>query len=291
MELEIHASQRDRQLPMIVNLRGDEDHAEDFSIDADQAMEILGIKRSRLTQISGRELRVGRVRRDRYIRPYYRESDLRDYQEWTRATATHQSSSKAIEQAIDSLDDRFNDLFVVLHERLEQYQVREQSFVRERFDSLKAGFDRQFQGLTAALNHLAQSGDQGLQQGALLLKTQRKIGDEQLKSGSLLIEVEQRFEMFHQDLREALVGFKLVRRELEELRAQLAAEMARERQEQATVLQNLELTITKSQSQVLDRLADLAQAMPRAEAVAPPPRKPRQHYKKGNRGRSYLARP
>src|SRR6478735_1247545 len=124
MDYDIPASQKDHQLPMIINFRGDEELVDEFNWDAEQVMEFLGIKRSRLTQISGKELRVGRIRRDRYLRPIYRESDVRDYQEWTRATATHQSSSRAIEQAIDSLDDRFSDLMVVLQEKLLQFEDR-----------------------------------------------------------------------------------------------------------------------------------------------------------------------
>src|SRR5690606_18828586 len=65
-----HNSQAAKEeLPMIVWLRGDEEIASEFTVDAEAAMEFLGIKRSRLTQISGRELRVGRMRIDRYIRP------------------------------------------------------------------------------------------------------------------------------------------------------------------------------------------------------------------------------
>jgi hypothetical protein len=55
--------------PMIVWLRGDEPWFSQFDMDAEAVMSALGIKRSRLTQISGKELRVGRVRMDRYIRP------------------------------------------------------------------------------------------------------------------------------------------------------------------------------------------------------------------------------
>ncbi len=55
---EENASDGHQVLPMVVWLAGDEAHADDFCIDADTAMQELGIKRSRLTQISGRELRV-----------------------------------------------------------------------------------------------------------------------------------------------------------------------------------------------------------------------------------------
>jgi hypothetical protein len=90
-------------LPLIVWLRGDEPFFANFNLTADQVMERLGIKRSRLTQLSGRELRVGRVRLDRYIRPVYREVDVEQYLQWTRATATHQKSTAALSTAIEEL--------------------------------------------------------------------------------------------------------------------------------------------------------------------------------------------
>ncbi len=90
-------------LPLIVWLKGDESFAGDFCIDADQAMKVLGIKRSRLTQISGKELRVGRMRQGRYIRPVYRQLDLNEYLEWTRPTATHIKSSDVLMQAATEL--------------------------------------------------------------------------------------------------------------------------------------------------------------------------------------------
>jgi hypothetical protein len=91
------------ELPLIVWLRGDESYAGDFSLSADEAMKALGIKRSRLTQISGKELRVGRIRVDRYIRPVYRQSDIDAYLEWTRPTATHIKSSDVLLHAATEL--------------------------------------------------------------------------------------------------------------------------------------------------------------------------------------------
>ncbi len=138
MPFEVISSQKDQTLPMILNLRGDEVIVDEFTYDSDQAMAYLGIKRSRLNQISGRELRVARIRRDRYIRPVYREQDLKDYLDWTRATATHLSSSKAIEQAVENLDDRFTDLLQVFNEKLEQVSETQKSFVRAEIESLPA---------------------------------------------------------------------------------------------------------------------------------------------------------
>jgi len=94
------------ELPMIVWLRGDEPWVEEFNLDAEQAMSLLGIKRSRLTQISGRELRVGRIRMDRYIRPVYRQQDIVEYLSWTRATATHMKSSNMIQEAASNLQSQ-----------------------------------------------------------------------------------------------------------------------------------------------------------------------------------------
>lgn len=136
MPFEVTASQKDQTLPMILTLRGDEAIVDEFTFDTDQAMNFLGIKRSRLNQISGRELRVARIRRDRYIRPVYRECDLKDYLDWTRATATHLSSSKAIEQAVENLDDRFNDVLQVFNEKLLQVTREQQGWMKGEFERL-----------------------------------------------------------------------------------------------------------------------------------------------------------
>lgn len=96
--------------PMVVWLRGDESYCDEFSLDADAVMERLGIRRTRLTQISGRELRVGRTRRGRYVVPVYRPVDVTEYQQWTRATATHVKSSHLVQEAADSLRQAGEDL-------------------------------------------------------------------------------------------------------------------------------------------------------------------------------------
>jgi hypothetical protein len=105
---ESHAENHD-DFPMIVWLRGDEPWFQQFDMDAESVMGALGIKRSRLTQIAGKELRVGRVRVDRYVRPVFRRADVERYISWTRATASHQKSSDAIKIAVDQLS-RQSDL-------------------------------------------------------------------------------------------------------------------------------------------------------------------------------------
>ena len=94
-------------LPMIVWLSGDE---EDFTLSAEDVMAALDIKRSRLTQISGRELRVGRRRVDRYLKPFYRPADVYSYQESTRAALTRQRSAAAVSSVADDIETRHKTL-------------------------------------------------------------------------------------------------------------------------------------------------------------------------------------
>jgi len=104
----------DTELPMIVWLRGDEDHCADFILDADAVMQTLGIKRSRLTQISGKELRVGRIRRGRYISPVYRQADVDVYLEWTRASASQLKSASVVTEATAGLLEQSERLSAAL---------------------------------------------------------------------------------------------------------------------------------------------------------------------------------
>ncbi len=99
-----------QELPMVVWLRGDESHFSDFTIEADEAMARLQIKRSRLTQISGRELRVGRRRDGRYLKPFYRPEDIDKYLEWVRPTASHGKSSQVLFDAAQDLAAKSSQL-------------------------------------------------------------------------------------------------------------------------------------------------------------------------------------
>src|SRR5690606_25392082 len=114
-------------LPMIVWLRGDESYVSDFNISADDAMKALGIKRSRLTQISGKELRVGRIRVDRYIRPVYRQADIDAYLEWTRPTATHIKSSDVLLQAATELRSGSREMTDQINDHITQVQQQIQA--------------------------------------------------------------------------------------------------------------------------------------------------------------------
>lgn len=125
----------DETLPMLLWLRGDEDICQQFTIDADEAMDQLGIRRSRLTQISGRELRVGRMRSGRYIRPVFRQVDIDSYKDWTRPTASHTKSADLVAKALEPL----KSASVNFDEKLQNLE----SAFSERFDMLNENLRRQ----------------------------------------------------------------------------------------------------------------------------------------------------
>ncbi len=149
----------EQELPMQVWIRGDEPYAGQFSMDADEVMELLGIKRSRLTQISGRELRVGRARRNRHVRPVYRPEDVHRYKDWSRATATAAKSSAAIDLAAAKLDAVAGALPTELEDRLRRGLDLLQQELRERLSS-GLSFLRADLGESVATlrQHLLQSG-------------------------------------------------------------------------------------------------------------------------------------
>jgi len=104
------------QLPMQVWLRGDEPYCGEFTLDPEHVMQQLGIRRSRLTQISGRELRVGKIRRDRYVRPVYRQIDVEEYAAQCRATVSAQRTASVL----DSATARLAETTAALPRRIEE---------------------------------------------------------------------------------------------------------------------------------------------------------------------------
>jgi hypothetical protein len=256
MEHDIPASQKDRHLPMIINLRGDEELVDEFNWDADQVMEFLGIKRSRLTQISGKELRVARIRRDRYLRPVYREADVRDYQEWTRATATHQSSSRAIEQAIDSLDDRFSDILIVLQEKLLQYEDRSTDLLKRQLHKLnEAGFHR-FQELRDEVESQRSLGERQEKQQDRVLDSLVEQTAALTASQQELQELRAFLGSFHQDIRALLVAQQALRRDMEEAQASLQKalqEQAADFKESWQSVQETLVALQAGQKQILQQ--------------------------------------
>ena len=116
--MSIDLTSNTNELPMVVFL--DNDSNTDFDISADEAMVELGIKRSRLSQISGRELRVGKRRVDRYLRPYYRRIDILAYKDRTRPSTTKQHASESLIRAAQLIEVRVNTLLQSTNEQLQQ---------------------------------------------------------------------------------------------------------------------------------------------------------------------------
>lgn len=146
-------------LPMIVFLSSDNEIVEEFSMDADAAMEALGIKRSRLTQISGKELRVGKIRIDRYTRPVYRPCDIENYKKWTRATASHLNSSKVINEAVLKLNEQCTTLNNLATVTLPEFEAKIEGYLSENTEYLlkenKDTTDSLNEALNKVLNHIS----------------------------------------------------------------------------------------------------------------------------------------
>ena len=130
-------------LPMILVLNEQDELFSTFDLDAQTVMEELGIKRSRLTQISGRELRVARKKMGQYIRPMYRREDVDEYKSWSRATATHQKASNMVQQAADSLEQKALDLTHTLSSSIAEFtNLLKESFHLIRSDLLQDKRDK-----------------------------------------------------------------------------------------------------------------------------------------------------
>ena len=143
---------------MVVWLRGGED---DFDLSAEEAMAELNIKRSRLTQISGRELRVGRRRVDRYIKPFYRRVDVQAYKDWTRAAVTRQRSAGAVAEVVAGIESQNK---AILQETCHHLTQVIDTSVTRLADVLLT----MIQGCKKDLSHSLQ--DSGYEQGRKILK-------------------------------------------------------------------------------------------------------------------------
>jgi hypothetical protein len=137
------------ELPMVVWLTGNEPYFTEFSLDAEAVMERLALKRSRLTQISGKELRVGRAKMGRYIRPVYRECDVEAYLAWVKPTASHKKSSSVIEEAVQHLETQTEVSIRSLHTLLGDFSTETRSIFGQQLA-------RQTEQLQTALHHQRQ---------------------------------------------------------------------------------------------------------------------------------------
>lgn len=179
-------------LPMIVWLRGDEPWYPEFDLDAEAVMQRLGIKRSRLTQISGKELRVGRIRMDRYIRPIFRSKDVESYLNWTRATASHQRSSSAIKEAVDALQTQGTQIAHVVEaannsfknaiesglvEKLRDATIESISTVHNQLHDLDQRLQDALLTLQSGVNHTYKNLQESIDRTASIASTQSNIMD------------------------------------------------------------------------------------------------------------------
>lgn len=144
-------------LPMSVPLKGHENYFNEFSMEATEVMELLGIKRSRLRQISGQELRVGRKRVERYIKPFYRPEDVESYQQWTRQTMSHKKSSDALQSAAKELSDMKSNIASVVSQDIIRESVRLNKSISDSVRSEKEARSRLLLELDRGLADQAQS--------------------------------------------------------------------------------------------------------------------------------------
>lgn len=180
--------------PMVVWLRGDESYAEDFKIDADEAMKMIGIRRSRLTQISGKELRVGRRRIGRYIRPVYRSEDVQAYVQWTRPTASHAKSSSIVEDAAKKLFEQSEKLEQNLKQSLANSlneitstaQIRHDETVRMQNENLQKLLNEQRSQLQQLSDQFSKTTERLVETAARLESIERCIDTKHQEMQSLV---------------------------------------------------------------------------------------------------------
>ena len=146
--LENSEEKENEELPMVVWLKGDESYVDEFCLDAEAAMKEIGIRRSRLTQISGKELRVGRMRIDRYVRPVYRKKDIDEYKKWTRATASHLRSSSVLEQASKKLENKVSEIESNLEDRVKDIHQD----LQEQISAFSLKLDEHKESVASALS-------------------------------------------------------------------------------------------------------------------------------------------
>lgn len=105
--------------------------AAQFDIGADEAMEALGIKRSRLTQISGRTLPCARIKIGRYVRPMYRHQDIENYRSRLRIPQSRAHAAQIIERTTRHLEKCAAELTASLgHESGVLSQSMQQNFAQ-----------------------------------------------------------------------------------------------------------------------------------------------------------------
>lgn len=145
--------------PMLTYLDHHDEEAREYNCDADEAMSILGIKRSRLTQISGKSLRCARVKMSRYTRPMFRRCDLEEYKKLLRVPQSHIASSNLITQATDELQKSARELTASLASQggvLSKIIEETLSQMRLHYDEQQKEWWQLFEGLHQQNQHTYQ---------------------------------------------------------------------------------------------------------------------------------------
>ena len=214
-------------LPMIVWLVGTEPWFSEFSLEADHVMASLGIKRTRLTQIAGRELRVGRVRRGRYISPVFRPEDVEQYLNWSRAPSTHIKSSTMLSEAADMLK--------------EQAELLESQFLE-----LKASMTSDFEtGIRRAVLHSEEmSAASKTQIQRSFLQFSEQITDRFAVFSKRQDNFSQQFNQLTNAVEKLQAGQMAILQTLQEFQVRNATEMAQHARELTSSLKKVEEQIT-----------------------------------------------
>jgi hypothetical protein len=214
-------------LPMIVWLVGTEPWFSEFSLEADHVMASLGIKRTRLTQIAGRELRVGRVRRGRYISPVFRPEDVEQYLNWSRAPSTHIKSSTMLSEAADMLK--------------EQAELLESHFLE-----LKASMTSDFEtGIRRAVLHSEEmSAASRAQIQRSFLQFSEQIADRFAVFSKRQDNFSQQFNQLTNAVEKLQAGQMAILQTLQEFQVRNATEMAHHARELTSSLKKVEEQIT-----------------------------------------------
>ena len=216
---------------MVVWLRGDEPLCTEFNLEANAVMQQLGIKRSRLTQISGRELRVARIRRGRYVSPVYRQCDVDEYADWTRATATHLKASGVLTDAAAQLESSSERLAMRVEQATDAVAGVVHDVVARTSGRIVARIEQELSALRREQESERQRSDSLLRETNLTLRnvreacaTQQRLIDSLLATVTLLTaelrESAASLRILHEQTQ---IGQTLTRAQIEESHAQLRA--------------------------------------------------------------------
>lgn len=124
----------------ILYLHSRDPRVREFSCSAADAMQMIGIKRSRLTQISGKSLACARIKIGRYIRPMYRPQDIEDYVRRSRISQSQHKSRHIIETSTTKLIQEAEKISSCLEHATSEWHQSMQNRFLEILATLKEEF-------------------------------------------------------------------------------------------------------------------------------------------------------